>query len=269
MQENRSLAEILRFWATQQYIRLLRYARAKGFPLRRIKYVMRNYPRVGLYTTVVMIGVVAIGIILLWIGRESTVFFSPENQAQWFAEILIIIFAGVVLHFALREKGPPAPSLVLDDLKWYKAKDGRRVFGVKIRNNGDHAAIDCIATLEMDGIEKFEIQSQKKTPEFESSDIELTVDLCWDQTSKKSKTLRSDDKGELLVARWVPGKGSKVEHFAIVGPHGWRSTTVRLDVEPSHYFGKVKIAPLNGKACYVSICLWKDKLRGAIMELAL
>jgi hypothetical protein len=270
MDKDRDLGEILRFRSKQLYPRFLQYARARGFPLRRIKYLARNAPKIALYTVAVCAILLFLDLVLVWLGHEWVVFLSPENQAQWFAEILIIIFAGVFLHFALRERGAPSPSLTLEDIEVYQTKDGRRVFGVKIKNDGDYAATDCRATFEMKGIEKADIQDNKST-EFKDSNTELSVDLCWDRTSKeKSKTLRSDDTGELLVARWVPeDKRGRAEHFAIVGDRGWGSTSMKLATVPSHYFGKVRIAPLNGKACYVSVCLKKDAQVGAIMELAM
>jgi hypothetical protein len=44
---------------------------------------------------------------------------------------------------------------------------------------------------------------------------------------------------------------------------------MRLATKPAHYFGKVKITPLNGKAYYVSFCLRVDSDFGPMIEEAL
>jgi len=169
MQNERSktvgIEETVRLWWKRVCFGILRYARSKGFPVRRVNYLWRNLLKLALFFSVISISVCALGQLGIWLGSESAVFSSAENQAQWFVELLIIIFAGVVLHYALREKGSPAPALILDDRVAYETKNGGRVFGIKIKNDGDYAAIDCVASLEIEGIEKPDIQSRKKLSE--------------------------------------------------------------------------------------------------------
>jgi hypothetical protein len=219
----------------------LRYARSVGWPYRRIKHVLRDFGRASIFVLLFFLAVVLVTLLAAWTIGELPVFLSPQNQAQWFVDLLIIIFAGIVLHFALHEKGPPVPSLVVESFNNYAIKDGRRVFGIEVRNEGDCAANDCIASLEMKEIEKPDIQANKPI-EFEGSDTGVAVELSWDRTSgQKKKTLRSDGTGELMVARWMPTKRGKEEHFAIVGNRGWSSTSMRLATKPAHYFGKVRL----------------------------
>jgi hypothetical protein len=203
----------------------------------------------------------------LWTAGEKAVFMSPQNQAQWFVEFLLIIFASVVLRFMLREKEPPAPSLICDGQGERELRGGGKAFGIQVKNNGDYAAIDCVARLAIEGIEELDILSGRRLPVFQGLDTGLNVELCWDLTSTKKKTLTSDDWGRLFIARWMPTNRREVEHFAIVGDKGWKSTSMKLATEPGHYFGKVKVTPLNGKAYYVPICLRKDALNHATMDL--
>lgn len=254
--------------ARRTYSQFLDYARSKGFPRRRIRHIYHIIVRYGafLFALCVFVFVLAPQF-RAWLIGENAVFASPANQGLWFAELLIIIFAGVVLHFALRERGPPMPSLALEGLWRNDAKDGSTIFGVRIKNDGDTAGDDCVATLELEGIERPDIKGRKKPPPFQYLNTGFTTDLCWDRTSEKKKTLRSDDKGDLIIVRWMPRKRGRIEHFAIAGDHGWRSTSIKLAKEPSHYFAKVKTVPHNGKACYVSLRLTHSRAVGPVMEL--
>jgi hypothetical protein len=223
------------------------------------------------YLVGILILAYILGQIATWLAERWNLFSSPTDQAKWFVEILILIFgsiiASVMLRFALREKEPPMPSLILDGHGMFKTEGGDRLFGIRVKNEGDYAAIDCVASLEIKEIEELDIPSPKRLPAFQGLDTGLNVELCWDLTAEKKKTLISDDWGRLFVARWIPTNRGKAEHFAIVGNRGWSSTSMKLAAAPGYYFGKVKITPWNGKAYYVSFCLRKDKLEGPVLDI--
>jgi hypothetical protein len=222
------------------------------------------------YIVAMLVFLFLLGGISTWLATRWALFSSPADQAKWFVEILILIFGSIIssvmLRLALREKGPPMPSLILDGHGLFKTEAGDDLFGIRVKNEGDYAAIDCVANLEIKEIEERDIPSLKRF-QFQGVDFGLGIELCWDFAIKKKKTLISDDWGRLFVARWVPASGSKPEHFVIVGDRGWSSISMRLTAVPGYYFGRVKVTPWNGKAYYVHFCLRKDKSEGPVLDI--
>jgi hypothetical protein len=180
------------------------------------------------------------------------------------AEILAFLFAGLLNLFIIRrivkQHDPPAPEIVVRDGLNYTVEKGKStMYTLFVLNRGDTAALSCQARIEFDSLEERDIldipkvksRINLKSFDFVSRSRSTLPWIMFPQVSfpqaptvSEEMNIRSGDKAEIGVLRVIPTQRKIPAHLEVPSTiQGEVTVCLRL----KHFYGKVKITPLNGE----------------------
>lgn len=163
------------------------------------------------------------------------------------AEVIAILGSSIIARIFSRGQKPIEPKLDLVPLPPKADKHGVKSYKLTVSNEeGQTGAIDCQASLILEGIEKRDVLDivGAKFTSINFTEAIQVEGLPWAEGSKVM-TLRSGLVADVELLRLVPATKEMEAHFEVPSSDSSLKSTVCLRLKT--FYVKVHVAPINGR----------------------